>query len=88
LANVRADVDAVDSSVVETRKGELIGYEEFKHGKDSKIYVCVNIGSMLLSIIIGSGKRALFQRACRDCMGLEGMPSELYAISAYCTESI
>ena len=76
---MRADVDAVDSSVVGTRKGELIGYEEFKHGKDSKIYVCVNIGSMLLSIIIGSRKRALFRQACRDCIGLEGKPSELYS---------
>jgi hypothetical protein len=35
--------------------GELVGYDGFKHRKETKIHVCVNKDSMPLSIVIGIG---------------------------------
>jgi hypothetical protein len=35
------------------KRGELVGYDGFKHGKGTKIHVCVNRDSM--PPIIGSG---------------------------------
>jgi transposase len=66
----------------------LIGYDGFKHKKGSKIHVCVDKGSMPLNFTIGPGNEHDSKRLMEliDC--LEKKPKELYADSAYDTDSI
>jgi len=43
LASIRShNKVAIDSSTIEAKKGELIGYDGFKHKKDSKIHAILN----------------------------------------------
>jgi hypothetical protein len=37
------------------KRGELVGYDGFKHRKGTKIHACVNRDSMPLRIVIGPG---------------------------------
>ena len=66
----------------------MIGYDGFKHRKGSKIHVCVDEDSMPLNFTIGPGNEHDSKRLMElmDC--LEEKPRELYADSAYDTESI
>ena len=68
--------------------GEMIGYDGFKHRKGSKIHVCVDEGSMPLSIALGAGNEHDSKRFDELLDGLEKPPKELYADSAYDTEAI
>jgi transposase len=81
---------SVDSSTVEAKKerGEVVGYDGFKHRKGSKIHTCVNNDSMPLSIVIGPGNEHDSRRLLELVEGLELRPRKLYADAAYDTESI
>ena len=37
------------------RKGELVGYDGYRHRRDPKVHVVVTAESLPLSIVIGSG---------------------------------
>ncbi len=66
----------------------MIGYDGFKHGRGSKIHVCVDEYSMPLSIALGAGNEHDSKRFDELLDGLEEAPKELYADSAYDTEAI
>jgi transposase len=66
----------------------LIGYDGFKHRKGSKIHVVVDEDSIPLNFAIGPGSEHDSRRLIGLVRGLEGRPRELYADSAYDTESI
>jgi hypothetical protein len=63
-----------------------VGYDGFKHGKGTKIHVCVNRDSMPLNIIIGSGNDS--RRLLELIEGLDWRPGQLYADAAYDMEPI
>jgi len=69
-------------------RGELIGYDGFKHRKGSKIHVVVDGDSMPLSITIRPGNEHDSRRLIELIGGLDGKPRELYADSAYDIESM
>jgi transposase len=66
----------------------LIGYDGFKHKKGLKIHVCVDKDSMPLNFTIGPGSEHDSKRLMELMECLEKKPKELYADSAYDTESI
>jgi transposase len=66
----------------------LIGYDGFKHRKGPKIHVCVDEDSMPLNFTIGPGSEHDSKRLMELMECLEKKPRELYADSAYDTESI
>jgi len=63
-------------------RGELIGYDGFKHRKGSKIHVVVDEDSIPLSITIGPGNEHYSKKLIG---GLWEKPRQLYADSAYDT---
>jgi len=69
-------------------RGELIGYDGFKHKKGSRIHVVVDEDSMPLNIAIGPGDEHDSKKLVELIEGLEKNPKELYADSAYDTEGI
>jgi hypothetical protein len=48
-------VVSVDSSTVEVKKEEFVGYDGFKHRKGTKIHLCVETDSMSPGTVIGPG---------------------------------
>jgi hypothetical protein len=44
-----------DSTIVEVKKGELIGYDGYRHKKSSKVHVVVTTESLPLSVVIDLG---------------------------------
>ena len=58
------------------KRGELVGYDGFKHGKWTKIHACVNRDSMPLNIIIGPGNDS--RRLLEIVGGLDWRPGQLY----------
>jgi IS5 family transposase len=89
LASIREHrTVSVDSSTVEAKRGEPVGYDGFKHRNGTKIHVCVDSDSMPLSIAIGPGNEHDSRRLQELVDGLSGRPRELYADAAYDTESI
>jgi transposase len=65
-----------------------VGYDGFKHGKGTKIHVCVDRDSMPLSIIIGPGNEHDSTRLLELVGDLDWKPEQLYADAAYDTEHI
>jgi len=55
LVIVPVPMVALDNPRMQIRKGELAGYDGFKHRKGTKIHVCVNKDSIPLRIVIGLG---------------------------------
>jgi hypothetical protein len=54
LASIRGyEIVPVDNSTVEAKRGELVGYDGFKHRKGTKIHACVNRDYMPLRIAVG-----------------------------------
>jgi hypothetical protein len=80
---------SVDSITVEARKrGELVGYDGFKHRKGSKIHAVVDPSSMPLYFTVGLGNEHDSRRLQELVDGLSGRPRKLYADAAYDTEPI
>jgi transposase len=72
LASIREHgMVAVDSSTVEAKKGELVGYDGVKHRKGAKIHVCVDRDSMPLNIVIGPGNEHDSRRLLELVGGLD-----------------
>ena len=69
-------------------KGELVGYDGFKHRKDSKIHAVVDPSSMPLYFTVGLGNEHDSRRLQELVDGLSGRPRKLYADAAYDTEPI
>jgi len=55
-------------------KGELVGYDGFKHKKGSKIHVCVDGDSTPLNIAIGPGNEHDSRRLIELVEGLGEKP--------------
>jgi transposase len=70
------------------KRGELVGYDGFKHRKGTKIHVCVNRDSMPLRIAIGPGNEHDSRRLLELVEGLDWRPDQLYADAAYDMEDI
>jgi transposase len=69
-------------------KGELVGYDGFKHRKGSKIHAVVDPSSMPLCFTVGLGNEHDSRRLQELVDGLSGRPRKLYADAAYDTEPI
>jgi len=69
-------------------RGELVGYDGFKHKKGSKIHVVVDEDSIPLNFTIGPGNEHGSKKIVELIGGLWEKPMQLYADSAYDTEGI
>jgi transposase len=55
MGKLKLDRVSVDSTTIEARKGELVGYDGCRRGKGSKIHAAVTAESLPLSVAVGPG---------------------------------
>jgi transposase len=70
------------------KRGEVVGYDGFKHRKGTKIHAVVDPSSKPLYFTVGPGNEHDSRRLQEPVDGLSVRPRELYADAAYDTESI
>jgi len=70
------------------KRGEVVGYDGFKHRKGTKIHAVVDPSSKPLYFTVGPGNEHDSRRLQEPVDGLSERPKELYADAAYDTENI